>query len=71
MYIKQIRGKQCKPNAKCTIDRQREATAVVDGNHGFGAVIGKFCMNLAIKKAKQYGLGMVVAHCKYNNSLGL
>jgi LDH2 family malate/lactate/ureidoglycolate dehydrogenase len=37
------------------------ATACVDGNNLLGPVVGKFCMNLAIKKAKDAGIGMVVA----------
>lgn len=37
------------------------ATAVVDGHDGMGHVIGKKAMELAIKKAKTYGIGMVAA----------
>lgn len=33
----------------------------MDGCNGMGQVIGKFCMNLAIEKAKKFGIGMVVA----------
>jgi len=42
------------------IIRQGPTTAVVDGNHGMGQVIAKKAMELAIKKAKKYGMGMVV-----------
>ncbi|MDD2353665.1 MAG: Ldh family oxidoreductase, partial [Atribacterota bacterium] len=34
-------------------------TAVVDGHGGIGLVIGRKSMQLAIEKAKKYGLGMV------------
>ena len=34
---------------------------MVDGNNGLGQVIGKFCMELAMKKAKKFGIGMVSA----------
>jgi len=37
------------------------ATAVVDGHNGMGQVIAKKAMDLAIEKAKTYGIGMVVA----------
>jgi LDH2 family malate/lactate/ureidoglycolate dehydrogenase len=36
------------------------ATAVVDGHDGMGQVIAKRSMQMAIDKAKQHGLGMVV-----------
>jgi L-2-hydroxycarboxylate dehydrogenase (NAD+) len=41
------------------IVRDRAATAVVDGHHGMGMVIAKRSMEMAIKKARLYGLGMV------------
>ncbi len=39
--------------------RESPATAVLDGNHGLGMVIGKFAMNLAIEKSAYvwYGVG--------------
>ncbi|MBN1772867.1 MAG: Ldh family oxidoreductase [Deltaproteobacteria bacterium] len=39
--------------------RETPTTAVVDGHHGMGQVIGKRCMQLAIDKARKSGLGMV------------
>jgi hypothetical protein len=41
----------------------RDATAVaaVDGCNAQGAVVGKFCMDLAVQKAKRHGVGIVVA----------
>lgn len=32
---------------------------MVDGKNGLGQVIGKYSMNLAIEKAKKYGIGMI------------
>jgi LDH2 family malate/lactate/ureidoglycolate dehydrogenase len=48
-------------NAKTEIEIVRETptTAVVDGHNGMGQVIATTSMNLAVKKAKKYGLGMV------------
>eukprot|EP00750_Incisomonas_marina_P022090 INCI4845.3.p1 GENE.INCI4845.3~~INCI4845.3.p1 ORF type:complete len:504 (+),score=83.43 INCI4845.3:140-1651(+) len=37
------------------------AVAAVDGCNAQGAVVGKFCMDIAVKKAKQFGVGIVVA----------
>ena len=39
--------------------RESPATAVLDGNHGLGMVIGKYAMNLAIEKARTVGMGSV------------
>lgn len=47
------------PITKFEIVKEGPTTAVVDGNHGMGMVIGKKAMDLAIEKAKKYGLGMV------------
>lgn len=41
------------------IVRESPATAVIDGHNGMGQVIASTGMNLAIKKAKKYGIGMV------------
>jgi len=41
------------------IINDRDTTAVVDGHGGIGMVIGKESMQLAIEKAKKFGLGMV------------
>lgn len=41
--------------------KETATTALVDGNMGLGLYIGPYCMELAIKKAKQYGIGFVVA----------
>jgi len=49
------------------IIKETAATAVIDGHHGMGQVIGYKAMSMAIKKAKEYGLGMVVVRnsCHY------
>ena len=41
--------------------KDKKAAAVVDGHDGMGMVVGKRCMQMAIDKAREYGLGMVVA----------
>lgn len=38
--------------------------AWVDGQNGLGMVIGNFCMDLAMRKAKNVGIGIVVAKGK-------
>ncbi len=47
---------------KCThleIVKETETTAVVDGHNGLGHVVAKYSMDMAIAKAKKYGMGMV------------
>ncbi len=42
---------------KIDIIKETPTTAVLDGNHGMGQVIGHTAMSMAIKKAKEYGMG--------------
>lgn len=44
---------------KFEVVRETKTTAVVDGHDGMGHVIGVKAMDLAIAKAKEYGMGMV------------
>ncbi|MDD3276200.1 MAG: Ldh family oxidoreductase [Kiritimatiellales bacterium] len=60
-YDRIIKQKIQQPVTQFEIVRDMAATAVVDGHHGMGMVIGKRCMEMAIEKAHTYGLGMVVA----------
>jgi len=60
MYIDRINKGIQYPTTNYEIIKDTECTAVVDGHHGMGQVIGYKSMELAIKKAKKYGLGMVV-----------
>lgn len=57
-YDRIIQGIQ-RPITNFEIVREGPTTAVIDGHHGMGHVIGKKSMELAIEKAKQFGMGMV------------
>lgn len=46
------------PRARFEIVRQTPTTAVIDGHNGMGHAIAVKAMQIAIKKAKRYGLGM-------------
>ncbi|XP_037087208.1 LOW QUALITY PROTEIN: uncharacterized oxidoreductase YjmC-like [Pollicipes pollicipes] len=61
-YLTDIRGAICDPAAEPVVTRQTAATALVDGRNGLGPVIGNFCTDLAIQKARESGIGWVVAH---------
>ncbi len=59
MYYDRIKLGIQQPVTKIDIIRDKYATAVWEGNHGMGHVIGKKAMQAAIDKAKQYGIGSV------------
>jgi L-2-hydroxycarboxylate dehydrogenase (NAD+) len=59
-YDRIVKGTQ-NPVTHLEVVRDRKATAVVDGHNGMGMVVGTRCMEMAIAKAREHGLGMVVA----------
>jgi len=61
IYIDRIKDGIQNPVTNFEVVKDHLATAVVDGHDGMGQVIGKKSMQMAIDKAKKYGLGMVVA----------
>jgi LDH2 family malate/lactate/ureidoglycolate dehydrogenase len=61
IYIDRIVAGIQNPVTNFEIIRETPATAVIDGHDGMGQVIGYRCMQMAINKAGQYGMGMVAA----------
>ncbi len=59
MYYDRIKAGIQKPETQIEVIRDKHATAVWDGNHGMGHVIGYKAMQASIDKAAQYGLGAV------------
>lgn len=59
MYYDRIRQGILSPVTRFEVVRETETTAVVDGHHGMGHVIGYRAMELAMKKARERGLGAV------------
>ncbi len=59
MYYDRIKAGIQSPLTRIDVIRDKHATAVWDGNHGMGHVIGFRAMEKAIQKARQYGLGAV------------
>ena len=59
-YIDRILKGIQEPVTQIEIVRDTPTTAVIDGHNGMGMVIAKKAMHMAITKAKQLGLGMVV-----------
>ncbi len=67
IYLDRIRDGIQNPVTEFEILRETPTTAVADGHDGMGQVIGHTAMELAIKKAKAYGMGMVAVRnsCHY------
>jgi L-2-hydroxycarboxylate dehydrogenase (NAD+) len=61
VYYDRIKEGIQQPVTRFEIVREGPTTALVDGHDGMGQVIGKKSMELAIDKARQYGMGMVAA----------
>ena len=59
IYIDRINEGIQNPVTQFEIIKEGPATAVVDGHDGMGHVIGKRSMQMAIDKARAYGMGMV------------
>ena len=58
-YIKGIRLGEVNTNPKIRTVVDRKATALVDGDFALGQVVGKYATELAIKKAAEFGIGVV------------
>src|SRR5690349_2740133 len=59
-YIDNIRSGGLTPGAPISVVRETRATAVLDGHRGWGPVIARRAMQLAIEKARAAGTGTVV-----------
>ena len=58
-YVRLWEKKRINARPLITIVYETPTTATVDGDAGLGLVVAPFAMNLAIKKAEQYGSGWV------------
>ena len=59
IYIDRINEGIQLVNTRFEVVRETKTTAVVDGHDGMGHVIGVKSMQMAIDKAREYGMGMV------------
>jgi ureidoglycolate dehydrogenase (NAD+) len=66
-YVNRLNAGGINPDAHITFDKTGPVTGVVDGDDGFGHVIGDIAMDHAIDMARSNGVGMVTAvnssHC--------
>ncbi|KAK7873581.1 hypothetical protein R5R35_009283 [Gryllus longicercus] len=69
MYVNDLQSGLCDGAVTPRVLRETPATAWVDGCNGLGPVVGTFCMELAIRKARETGVGWVAA--KGSNHFGI
>jgi LDH2 family malate/lactate/ureidoglycolate dehydrogenase len=58
-YLQFIKNKTYDLTARPEVEREGKVTAVVDGKHCIGQVVASMGMQIAIKKAKEHGAGIV------------
>src|SRR5690554_5296318 len=59
IYIDRINDGILNPVTNFEVVKETPTTAVVDGHNGMGMVVSYKAMNMAIEKAKKFGMGMV------------
>lgn len=59
MYHERIKMGLQLPTTRWSLVKDADATAVIDGGNGMGMVVGYHAMELAIRKAREFGLGAV------------
>ena len=59
IYIDRIKDGILNPVTKIDVIKETYTTAILDANDGMGHVVSKKAMEMAIEKAKVYGMGMV------------
>lgn len=69
MYYDRIKIGQQKATTNVEVIKEGPTTAVVDGHIGMGMVVAKRCMQMAIDKAKKYGMGSVAV--RNSNHFGI
>jgi L-2-hydroxycarboxylate dehydrogenase (NAD+) len=70
-YSSQFKDGILNPNPNWKIVREAPATATVDGDQALGISIGAELMELAMKKARKFGIGMVtIANCGHLGAVG-
>ncbi len=58
-YIDYAKNDQVRPNQALRIVFQTDSLAIVDGNFGFGQVIGEQAMQLGVEMAKKHGIATI------------
>lgn len=71
-YLDALRDGRVNPKPEVSVVRETPTTAVLDGDNGFGAIVGRHAMNLAIQKATEHAVGLVtVRHSRHFAAAGV
>jgi uncharacterized oxidoreductase len=70
-YIEWMRDGTLRPNTAPTVVFESDTIAIIDGNRGFGQVIGEFATALGIAKAREAGIAMIgLRNCGHLGRVG-
>ena len=70
-YLEWVRAGWLVPNAQPSVVFDNAALAIIDGNRGFGQVVGEYATRLGIDKAASSGIAMVgLRNCGHLGRLG-
>jgi len=70
-YLEWVRAGWLKPNAAPSIVFDSAALAIIDGNRGFGQIIGEFATKFGVGKAATTGIAMIgLRNCGHLGRLG-
>lgn len=59
LYVKKIKAGHFEPTDKVEVLSDSGATALLDAHNSFGQIAGKKAVNMAIEKAKEFGIAIV------------
>ncbi len=69
-YVGLLKAGKISPQARLSLERETVATAVLRGQHGFGQVMARGAMQLAIQKAAAVGIGATtLMECSHTGRL--
>lgn len=61
-YVGRYRDGGMNPTPEITIERESDSTAVLDGGGGLGLHVAPRAMDMAVEKARKFGMGAVCVH---------
>jgi uncharacterized oxidoreductase len=70
-YLEWVRQGWLRPNQQPSVVAESDGYAIVDGNRGFGQVVGEFAAKLGIAKAAQTGIALIgLRNCGHLGRVG-
>jgi uncharacterized oxidoreductase len=70
-YVRAVEEGRVVPGARLTVVRETTAAAILDGGRGFGQVMARAAMEVAIDRARRAGVGAAtIVNCGHTGRLG-